>query len=425
MQILFTVHKYPPESLGGTEIYTRTLAQALVRLGHGVTVFYPTTAATTVEQMTDGDGVDLWQVPLPPSRRTEDPARQFWHTVRDGAIERAFVECLQTVQPDLVHFQHVQGVSARLIELAGTLPKVATLHDYWYFCANSQLIRPDRQPCAGPSFGNWNCVDCATARADLHPLRVARPLVALPFAWRNRYLRRMAGKIDRFIAPSEFLRRQYIDQGWPAAAIVTLENGMDRRRLLHVDGVELPAPPARPHFGFLGSLAWQKGVHLLVEAFNQLPPAAQAHAALTIYGSDQAFPAYGAELRALAAHEHIRFAGPIAYDQVGAALQQLDVLVVPSLWYENSPLVIQEAYVVGVPVIASDLGALPEKVADGVTGRLFPPGDCAALGRLLQEFIAQPTLAPQLSAAITPPPTVEEHAAQVVALYNELLLQEV
>ncbi|MCB0062927.1 MAG: glycosyltransferase, partial [Caldilineaceae bacterium] len=148
MQILLTVHKYPPESLGGTEIYTRTLAQALVRLGHGVTVFYPTAQVTMVEQTTDGDGIALWRVPLPASRVTENPARQFWHTFRDQAIERAFVECLQTVQPDLVHFQHVQGVSARLIELAGNLPKVATLHDYWYFCANSQLIRPDRRPCA-------------------------------------------------------------------------------------------------------------------------------------------------------------------------------------------------------------------------------------------------------------------------------------
>ncbi|MCB0063780.1 MAG: glycosyltransferase, partial [Caldilineaceae bacterium] len=258
---------------------------------------------------------------------------------------------------------------------------------------------------------------------DLQFLRAARPLVALPFAGRNRYLRRMAGLIDRFIAPSAFLRQQYIAQGWPADAILTLANGMDRRRLLQVEGVVLPEPPARPHFGFLGSLAWQKGVHLLVEAFNQLPPPAQANASLTIYGSDQAFPAYGAELRALAAHPHIRFAGPIAYDQVGAALQQLDVLVVPSLWYENSPLVIQEAYVVGVPVIASDLGALPEKVEDGVTGRLFPPGDSAALATLLQEFITQPMLSAQLSAAITPPPTVEEHAAQVVALYHGLLAE--
>ncbi len=420
MHILFTVHKYPPESLGGTEIYTLTLARALHAAGHTVTVFYPSPSVTVVTTDVGSDGVHRWQVPLPATRLTEDPVRQFWHTVRDHAIEQAFVDCLHTTQPDLVHFQHVQGVSAHLIELAADHPRVVTLHDYWYFCANSQLIRPDQQPCRGPSFGNWNCVDCATARADLHGLRIARPLVALPFAMRNRYLRRLSNQVDRFIAPSEFLRQQYIQQGWPTEKILTLENGMDRRRLLDAPDRAQPTPPLRPHFGFLGALAWQKGIHVLVEAFNQLPPTA----ALTIYGSDQAFPTYGAQVRIAATHPHIRFAGPLAYEEVGAALRQLDALVVPSLWYENSPLVIQEAYVMGVPVLASNLGALPEKVIDGKTGRLFPPGDSSALAKLLQALIDEPATLAALGQGITPPPTVEAHAAQIGALYDELLLKK-
>lgn len=424
LHILFTVHKYPPESLGGTEIYTLTLARALVHMGHKVTVFYPSTEVTAISEMVDSDGVRRWRVPLPASRQQEDPVRQFWHTFRDRAFEEAFVDCLTASQPDLVHFQHVQGVSARLIALATGLPKVVTLHDYWYFCANSQLIRPDQQPCAGPSFGNWNCVDCATARADLQMLRVARPLVALPFAWRNRYLREVTAQVDQFIAPSEFLRQQYIDQGWPAEKILTLENGMDRQRLLRApqgdDERPLPPPPAHPHLGFIGSLAWQKGIHVLVEAFNQLPPPAQNKASLTIYGGDQAFPDYGAQLRALATHPHIRFAGPVAYEAIGAALAEIDLLVVPSLWYENSPLVIQEAYVMGVPVVASDLGAMPEKVQDHVTGRLFPPGDSNALAALLSEFIENPAQIEALQSSITPPATVEEHAETVVAIYQNL-----
>ncbi len=416
MHIAFTVHKYPPESLGGTEIYTLTLARALVALGHQVTVFYPSDRVQTITQQVEADGVMRWQVPLDPTRAHENAAAQYWHTFRDQAIERAFQDFLQRARPDLIHFQHVQGVSARLIALAQGLPRVATLHDYWYFCANSQLIRPDRQPCGGPSAGNWNCVDCATARADLQGLRALRPLVALPFAYRNHYLRRMAEQIDLFIAPSLFLRDQYIGQGWPGDKIVTLENGMDRRRLLAPQG-EVRPPPGRPHFGFLGSLAWQKGVHVLIEAFNQLPPTA----ALTIYGSDQAFPDYGAELRALARHPHIRFAGPLAYDQVGAALHRLDALVVPSLWYENSPLVIQEAYVVGVPVIASRLGALIEKVQEGQSGRLFPAGDSGALAALLTELSAHPEQLTALRQGITPPPTVEAHAAAVLDRYEQLL----
>lgn len=415
MRVALPVHKFPPESLGGTEIYTRTLARALVQAGHTVAVFYP---STTVQQLTQDEmpeGIQRWRAPLAAVRAHEDPIRQFWHTFRDQAIERAFATFLQEYQPDLLHFQHVQGVSARLIEQAAGRPRLATLHDYWYFCANSQLIRPDRQPCTGPSWGCHNCVDCATARADLAGLRRLRPVVALPFAYRNAYLRRMTAQIDRLIAPSAFLRQQYIDQGWPAAKLVTLENGMDRRRLVDAPALDLPPPAAHPHFGFIGTLAWQKGVHILIEAFNQLSPSA----ALTIYGSDSAFPDYGAELRRLARHPHLRFAGPIGFDRVGAALRQFDALIVPSLWYENSPLVIQEAYVMGVPVIASRIGALTEKVQEGKTGLLFTPGDSHALAATLQSVIDHPEQLNALRQDIQPPPTIEEHTAQLLKLYQE------
>lgn len=416
MRIAFTVHKFPTESLGGTEVYTQTLARTLVATGHEVAVFYPSPRVNAIDKTVILDGVQLWRVPLPATRTHEDPVRQYWHTFRDTAIERAFAAFLQEYRPDLVHYQHVQGVSARLIELAAGVPRVATLNDYWYFCANSQLIRPDHQPCSGPAFACMNCVDCATVRGDLQGLRWLRPLVALPFAYRNAYLRQMAAQIDLFIAPSEFLRQQYINQEFPATKIITLEYGMDRKRLTDAPEVNLPPPAGRPHFGFIGSLAWQKGVHVLIEAFNQLPESA----ALTIYGSETVFPDYVAKLRQMARHPHIRFAGPIHFDHVGAALRQFDALVVPSIWYENSPLVIQEAYVAGVPVIAGRIGALTEKVQDQKSGLLYTAGDSQSLAATLQSVIDQPNQLAHLRQGITPPPTMTEHVMQIVNLYQGL-----
>lgn len=415
MRIGLTVHKYPPAALGGTEVYTASLAAALVRAGHAVSVFFPQAGLDAPAQSTGPGGETLWRVPLPASRAAENPAAQFWHTFRDRGIEAEFALFLDAAQPHVLHFQHVQGVSARLIHLAAGRPRVATLHDYWYFCANSQLIRPDHLPCAGPSPGCRNCVDCATTRAGLEPLRALRPLTALPLAYRNRVLRDAAAQIDRFIAPSAFLRDQYVRQGFPAERMTVLENGLDLRRLA---GEALPASAVRPHFGFLGALAWQKGVHVLIDAFNRLPPDA---ASLTIFGSDRAFPAYGAELRALARHPQIRFAGALPFDAVGGALRSLDALVTPSLWYENSPLVIQEAYAVGVPVIASRLGALEEKVQDGVTGRLFPAGDAAALAAVLHDIVGAPEQLAQYGRRLPAPPDSDSHAAAVAAMYEELL----
>ncbi len=171
------------------------------------------------------------------------------------------------------------------------------------------------------------------------------------------------------------------------------------------------------HFGFLGSLAWQKGVHVLVEAFNQLP----VEARLTVYGGDQAFPEYATEVRALARHPGIRFAGSLDYRRVGEALRDLDCLVAPSLWFENSPLVIQEAYAVGLPVVASRLGALEEKVVEGRTGRLFAPGNPDDLARVLGELMARPEQLRILAANLPPVIGIDEHAAALVEQYRTLL----
>ncbi|MBX3052737.1 MAG: glycosyltransferase family 4 protein [Caldilineaceae bacterium] len=412
-RIAFVVHKFPPESVGGTEIYTWGLARELAQAGHEIHIFYPAPDLLPGDERILREGVHLWRIPLPADRIHEDPVRQYWHTFRDASFEAHFQTFLAEIQPDVVHFQHVQGVSARLIELAQDYPQIVTLHDYWYFCANSQLIRPDHTPCNGPSAGCMNCVDCATERADLSWMRSIRPLVAVPFVYRNRYLRKVTESVDLFVAPSAFLRDQYVRHGFPPERIVVLENGLDDSKLAQRATIPLPEPPAHPHFGFLGSLAWQKGVHILIEAFNRLGD----NASLTIYGSEQTFPAYVEELKALARHPNIRFAGLLQPQQVGAALRQIDCLVVPSLWYENSPLVIQEAFGVGTPVVASRLGALAEKVEEGRTGRLFAAGNVDALAGVLAEIAAAPESLRAMSRMIRPAPVMAEHAARLLEMY--------
>lgn len=415
LRIAFTVHKFPPESLGGTEVYAWTLARALARMGHSIHVFYPMAGLPEGERQITREGAHLWRAPVPSASAPGNPATQYWRTFRDGGIEASFASFLGETQPDIVHFQHVQGVSARLIALAAPLPRVLTLHDYWYFCANSQLIRPDRTICAGPK-GGWNCVDCATTRADLQRLRALRPLVALPFAYRNAYLARQLRGIRAFVAPSRFLADQYARRGLVKERIHVLENGVDFERL-GAGTTAFPPPRKRPHFAFLGSLAWQKGAHVLIEAFNQIA----GDASLTIFGSESTFPEYAAELRARARHPDIRFAGAIHPNDVGAALRTVDCLVVPSLWYENSPLVIQEAFAMNVPVLASRLGALEEKVQDRVTGRLFAAGNSADLRRVIESVIDQPEQLSQYRANIRPAISIDEHAQALELIYREVL----
>ena len=414
MRIVYVVHKFPPESLGGTEIYTWSLARHLAALGHEAHVFYPQANLSRDEVCIERDGVHLWRAALPDKPPFAGAVGQFWRTFRNKATEKEFWRFLSQVQPDLVHFQHVQGVSARLIPMAAGRPRVLTLHDYWYFCANSQLIKPDRRICEDPARG-WACVDCGLAKAEAKGMRFLRPVAALPFVYRNRYLRRVTQGIDLFVAPSDFVRRQYIRQGFPRDRIITLPHGLDMERIAP-SGVKLGPPPSRPHFGYLGAIAWQKGLHILIEAFNQLPDCAS----LIIYGDDRAFPEYTARLKAAVRHPHVRLMGVLDYRHIGDALRQLDYLVVPSIWFETFCLVIQEAYGVGVPAVASRLGALEERVCDGETGRLFAPGDSSDLTRVLRELIEHPEMRATFAANIRPCPTMQAHTKYLLEIYQGL-----
>jgi glycosyltransferase involved in cell wall biosynthesis len=208
-------------------------------------------------------------------------------------------------------------------------------------------------------------------------------------------VRQAAHSADLLIAPSRFLIQQYTEAGFAAGRFLYLENGIDVERIQRYP--RRPSPDGKLRFTYLGSLAWQKGVHVLVEAFKGIPPDA---AVLKIYGDPTVFPDYSGQLREIADPLNTHFEGPVPNEQVGRVLAETDVLVVPSLWYENSPVVIQEAFAAGVPVIASEIGALPEKVSS--EDRLFEPGDAAKLRRLAQDIIAREDRLSRFGAATCP-----------------------
>ena len=170
---------------------------------------------------------------------------------------------------------------------------------------------------------------------------------------------------------------------------------------------------------YVGGISWQKGVHVLVDAVRLLEPAL---AQLVVLGNLEVFPDYSRELRAQAAGcEHIRLLGQADRFQVWQTLAETDVLVVPSLWYETAALVIQEAFAAGVPVIASDLGALKERVRHGQDGFLFPAGDSRVLAALLQRLAKEPELLEQLQSGIQPVTEIEEHVSLVLDCYHQVL----
>jgi len=338
----------------------------------------------------------------------------FFSSFSNRFIEGSFDQLLEDMRPDIVHFQHLKDLSVNLVVLAHRrgLPTVLTLHDYWLFCGNAQLITPRQRVCSGPFF--WlNCAYCAAARVKASFWVVAAPAIAGLFAYRAYLVGRAVRDMDLFVAPTAFVKEVFVKRGLPEGKVRQIDHGIElesRGGTKRLDD--------KLHFAYIGGLAWQKGVHVLIEAFNKLGP---ERAVLSVYGDEEVFPSYVEDLHLMARNPTIRFLGRLGREQLGQVLAETDVLVVPSLWYETSSLVVQEAFAAKVPVIASNLGALAQRVRNGVDGLLVAPGDPGALREAMERVTENPSLLEGWRDKILPIKGLKEHVDEILALYEELL----
>jgi glycosyltransferase involved in cell wall biosynthesis len=229
----------------------------------------------------------------------------------------------------------------------------------------------------------------------------------------------MAEQVSCFIAPSSFLRDRYHRFGFPRHKMRLLEYGFDVSRWQE-ERRAAPSPPLR--LAYLGTWIPSKGVHVLLEAVREIDPALvelDVHGYAVPY---EGVPDYEAQLRRLAdGAPHIRMRGRYAPEDVPKLLSDAHVLVVPSIWYENSPLTVREAWLAGIPVIASDHGGLRESVRPELDGWLFPPRDARALRQLIEALARNPARVARARpsrARITP---IANHAEILESWYREWL----
>jgi glycosyltransferase involved in cell wall biosynthesis len=191
-----------------------------------------------------------------------------------------------------------------------------------------------------------------------------------------------------------------------------LDNGIPH----HHFGPKRPLPETARRFASLGSIVPHKGVHVLIDAFASLPDDAR----LTIWGDLEADPTYVRHLRSRVRHPGINFAGCLEPEHVPGRLREADCLVVPSIWAENSPLVIQEAFAAGIPVLASGLGGIPEQLRAG-GGLLVQANEPLELGRALQRLYTERGLARALVEKAPPAKRMGEHAEELTTRYETLV----
>jgi glycosyltransferase involved in cell wall biosynthesis len=232
---------------------------------------------------------------------------------------------------------------------------------------------------------------------------------------RNRHVLECLSAMDLFIAPSRFLCDEMVAFGVDASRVVVSDYGFPA---CGARARSRPLTGGRLRLAFLGNLQPHKGLHVLVEAFRLQPSDSLS---LEVWGSPEHAPAYVRELRRR--DPRVVFRGEFGPQERGRVLDEIDILVFPSIWYENSPLTIHEAFQAGIPVVASDLGGMAELVIPLRNGLTFRAGDATDLARQLGRLESEPGLVSRLSrgALETRVKTVEEDARELVSRFSSLV----
>lgn len=461
MRILLVAHNYPPAHTAGVEQHTAQVARELLRRGHAVRVF----CAEKDVARADGTLREREHEGVPVSEFTNNLAYDaFEQTWELPAAERAFEQVLASHAPQVVHFQHLMHLSTGCVEAAARARAAVlfTLHDYWLQCPRfGQRLHPDGTNCAVIEFtrcgeclsafkyrqsplersaGRWIAgvkgltgVDVSQAakttarRLGLSKASPAAPdaegvaRLALQLGQRDSELRRrMLDNVRRFIAPSRFLFERMREWGIPLERMELLRMGAEIDRFAaHPRARPAGAGSGRLRVVFLGTFAPHKAPHLLIEAWGRLPQSVREGAQLELYGSGQHYPDYVEALRAAATRIGAKVDAVLSRDGVAQTLTSADLLVMPSVWWENAPLVLIEALEARTPVLVSDLGGMAEFVHERPCGATFAPGDAADLARALERLLSDRERLGRFYASGPRPPTMPECVARMEQIYAE------
>jgi len=418
MKVLFVVHQFLPRHLAGTEVYTHSLARSLKDRGHEVSIYtreYGFFDEALRDENTHYDGLNIKTVYFNSPNRRLKWLRKFYNDFYNPLLERHFKKHINKTNPDIIHVQHLHGLSASFINAArkNRIPSVVTLNDYWFMCGTNQLLTKSLKICSGPFYG-LKCPKCLMPTSNRLVLSALYPIHSVLIFIRMMYLKSLLNKVNLIIAPSFFLKDKFLDYGISESKIIFSDYGFNSGHMTHFEA----KTGNTLRFTFIGSIMPHKGVHVLIDAFNRL---ANKNAELKVYGDSGYAPDYFETLKAISTNQHIKFMGHFENNRVYEILAATDVLVVPSIWYENSPLTIHEAALAEVPVITSNIGGMAELVERFQNGLLFEVGIADDLYKKMKLLIDNRRLIKKLKGNPNAIKTIDENAKEIEVIYTRLI----
>jgi glycosyltransferase involved in cell wall biosynthesis len=424
LRALVMSHSHPKLTKGGAEIAAYTLFQGLQAQPNTAGWFLGCSNGRTTTRV----GSCISQ-PFSDSEYIYNPTTAFDYfkfSNPDPEFPKALHTLITKVAPDIVHSHHYTNLGleafCRIKKARPETKILLTLHEYLAICHNhGQMVKAQSHRLCH--------------RESLTECKACFPNVAeQDFFLRKKYIAKFFSYVDHFVAPSRFLAGRYIDWGIPASRISVLENLLPSHekaalaeRIGPLQKSDRPVKP-RLRVGFFGQVSPLKGINVLLKAAKILHERRVRGIFFDIYGGYDNQPVEFREAVMEALREenltsNVIYHGPYENEEVCFLMQMVDVVVVPSIWWENSPIVIREALYNRRPVVCSNVGGMAEKVRPGLDGVHFNVGDALSLAAVLEEMSLYPAMLEELRASGQPPTASEVNLQEHIRLYRQVLAE--
>jgi glycosyltransferase involved in cell wall biosynthesis/MoaA/NifB/PqqE/SkfB family radical SAM enzyme len=424
MHILKIIHGYPLNYNAGSEVYSQSICNELSKR-HKVSVFTreenPYSPDFTIRHKKKTDNLNFYFVNNPQGK----------DGYRHKQMDNNFSELVKQIKPDIAHIGHVNHLSTGLIDELNKLniPIIYTLHDFWLMCPRGQFLtrsigkannfqlceKQDDKKCATDCYKVYFSGREENENADIENWST----------WIHQRMietKAIINKVNLFIAPSQYLRNRFINEfSVPENKIVYLDYGFPTGYLTQTTKSK---EKTNFTFGYIGTLIPAKGVNDLIEAFKQI----EVPATLKIYGRENGQSTKALKLLASSSKNKIEFAGEyINHNLANDVFSNVDCIIVPSIWGENSPLVIHEAQSCKVPVITANFGGMKEYVQHNVNGLLFEHRNTNSLAEQMKFAVSNPdkmkTLGEKgyLYSADGSVPNIQDHCKELENIYRTFI----
>ena len=406
MRILFALHQFFPNHYTGTERLVLNLCKQMQRLGHTVKVL--------TYGITDNDGFkqngdflikeyEFQGVPVISIKHRIIP-QDVGFTIFNSEMEKVLENIFSKEELNILHICHPMRIGSILrVAEKRQIPTVLTLTDFWLMCPKGIAVTQKGVLCNTPEKGQKCITECYGN------------------IWKDRLLQRADDAYEYFqsvnciVSATNFLKQMFEFNNF-SSDIKLIRFGKDYANVRR--NSRKYSEKSEIIFGFLSTLLPHKGAHVLLNAFNE---AKINNIKIKIYGHYFNEVDYYNTLKSSVKDERVEFCGSYNYEEMPKILDEIDILVVPSIWWENSPLILLRALAHNVPAIVSDLGGMTEVINDGENGFVFEAGNAHSLAEILRKIGEDPTTLNDMKARIRHPPRIEEEAFEYEKLYLSLI----